>query len=287
MRHSKKNKTKNWVVSAFKGIVASIVILLIIAMIAEKNYDDRLRKEAHRVSMVTGIPEKYLYEEDDIYNAIDLDVLKGLEEEYAMSRQDSMEEQKKTADLEREKAESDAEIARSNAERKAEEEARHIAAHEAYDKEYEEIRRKIEAEIQAHIDEYNASMENQSTESYYDLTHDSAAEREYYEHRHDGHLKYSINQTSGSDKTEAEKEPDDTSSSGEEADTEEIAYRIDEIRIDPSVASGVVVNQGSSGSPYDEIHVSDQYKQNIYYNPQGTRIKGIDEINFVNDPYHK
>lgn len=95
MRHSKKNKTKNWVVSAFKGTVASIVILLIIAMLTEKYYDDRLRKEAHRVSLETGIPEKYLYEEDDIYNAIDLDVLKGLEEEYYMSLRDTADEQKK------------------------------------------------------------------------------------------------------------------------------------------------------------------------------------------------
>lgn len=140
--------------------------------------------------------------------------------------------------------------------------------------------------MQAHEDEYKAPMESQSTESYYDLTHDKSAEAEYFEHQHDGHQNYFITQTTGSDNIESGKDQDEAAPSKEAGD-EEIEYRVDEIRIDPSATSGTVVNQGSSGSPYDEIHVGDQYKQNIYYNPQGTRIKGIDEINFVNDPYHK
>lgn len=136
MRYSKNIKTKNWVFSVFNGIAVGFVILIIIAMLTEKEYDNRLRREAHRVSKVTGIPEKYLYEEDDIYNTIDLDVLKGLEEDYYRSLQDTTEEQEKTADLEREKAERNAVMARGYEEKKAEEEAKREAAWEAYNKEF-------------------------------------------------------------------------------------------------------------------------------------------------------
>ena len=38
MRYSKNIKTKNWVFSVFKGIAAGFVILMIIAMLTEKEY---------------------------------------------------------------------------------------------------------------------------------------------------------------------------------------------------------------------------------------------------------
>ena len=68
---------------------------------------------------------------------------------------------------------------------------------------------------------------------------------------------------------------------GAEADKNEVKYSFDEYRIG---GSQTIPNDGYKSGGFDELHINENYKQNVYHpTDRGFRMEGFDEFRYVDE----